>query len=183
MTDKTSATYSGVSRLNHWIGAVLFAGLLTVGFILSYDVLPKEEASSVRALHKATGVLMLFFAIWRVSWRIGQGFPPPAADRAGWELGLSKVVHYSLLIALIAMPVSGITMSLFSGRPIDMYGVFEIPPIAEVRDIVKPMRQIHGLAAYALTGLILLHLAGALKHSLIDRDGTLRRMISGQTAA
>lgn len=183
MTDKTGATYGATSRLNHWLGALLFAGMLTVGFILSYDVLPDDQARDVRNLHKATGVIVFFFALWRVTWRLGQGFPPPASDRAAWELTLSKLVHYAMLLTLIIMPLSGLTMSLFSGRPIDMYGMFAIPPIAEVREIVKPMRQVHGIAAYTLVTLIVLHIAGALKHSLIDSDGTLRRMLTGQAAA
>lgn len=183
MTDKTSATYGGLSRLNHWLGAVLFASLLIVGFILSYDVLPDDQAGEVRNLHKATGTLLFFFALWRVTWRIGQGFPPPASDRTGWEITLSKAVHYAMLLALIIMPLSGITMSLMGGRGIDMYGLFTIPAIAEMKDLARTMRQVHGLAAYTLVILIALHIAGALKHSLIDRDGTLRRMLSGQTAA
>ena len=183
MTDKTEVTYGSTSRLNHWIGAVLFASLLIVGFILSNDVLPDEQAGEVRNLHKATGTLMLLFAIWRVTWRLGQGFPAPASDRAGWELALSKIVHGAMLLTLIVMPLSGISMSLVGGRPIDMYGLFTIPPVAEMKDLARSFRAVHGYAAYTLATLIVLHIAGALKHSLIDRDSTLRRMLTGQSAS
>ncbi len=183
MTDKTEGTYGSKSRLNHWIGAVLFGGLLIVGFILSYDVLPDEQAGEVRNLHKATGTLLLLFAIWRVTWRIGQGFPAAASERAGWELALSKAVHGAMLLTLIVMPVSGVSMSLLGGRPIDMYGLFTIPPVAEMKDLARSLRAVHGYAAYTLASLIVLHIAGALKHSLIDRDGTLRRMLTGKAAA
>lgn len=183
MTDKTEVTYGSTSRLNHWIGAVLFASLLIVGFILSNDVLPDEQAGEVRNLHKATGTLMLLFAIWRVSWRLGQGFPAPASDRAGWELALSKIVHGAMLLTLIVMPLSGISMSLLGGRPIDMYGLFTIPPVAEMKDLARSFRAVHAYAAYTLATLIVLHIAGALKHSLIDRDSTLRRMLTGQSAS
>ena len=183
MTDKTEATYGSTSRLNHWIGAVLFASLLIVGFVLSYDVLPKEQAGEVRNLHKATGTLVLLFAIWRVTWRIGQGFPPAASDRAGWELTLSKAVHGAMLLTLIVMPLSGVLMSLLGGRPIDMYGLFTIPPIAEMKDVGRSLREVHGYAGYTLAILIALHIAGALKHAVIDKDATLRRMLSGKAAA
>ena len=182
MTDKSSATYGSVSRLNHWLGAVLFASLLIVGFILSYDVLPDEQAGEVRNLHKATGTLVFFFALWRVTWRLGQGFPPAASDRTAWELTLSKLVHGAMLLALIIMPLSGILMSLMGGRGIDMYGLFSIPAIAEMKDFARSARAVHGYAAYTLAILIALHIAGALKHAVIDRDGTLRRMLSGQAA-
>ncbi len=182
MTDKAIATYGGVSRLNHWIGAAVFAGLLIAGFTLSYDVLPDDQARDLRNLHKATGTLVFFFALWRVTWRLGQGFPPPASDRAGWELALSKAVHGAMLLALIVMPLSGILMSLLGGRGIDMYGLFTIPPVAEMKDAARSLRAVHGYAGYALVILITLHIAGALKHALIDRDGTLRRMVTGKAA-
>jgi len=183
MTDKTDATYGSVSRLNHWIGAAVFSSLLIVGFVLSYDVLPDEQAGEVRNLHKATGTLVLAFAIWRVTWRIGQGFPAPASGRAGWELTLSKAVHAALLLALIIMPLSGVLMSLLGGRPIDMYGLFSIPPVAEMKDVARTLRQVHAYAGYTLAILIGMHFAGAMKHAVIDRDATLRRMLTGKTGS
>ncbi|HRJ01787.1 MAG TPA: cytochrome b [Hyphomonas sp.] len=183
MTDKTNATYGSVSRLNHWLSAVIFASLLIVGFTLSNDLLPDDQASDVRNLHKATGTLVFFFALWRVTWRLGQGFPPAASDRAAWELTLSKIVHGAMLLTLIVIPLSGITMSLMGGRGIDMYGLFTIPAFAEMKDLARSARAVHGYAAYTLVLLITLHIAGALKHALIDKDGTLRRMLSGQTAS
>jgi cytochrome b561 len=183
MTDKTDATYGSVSRLNHWIGAAVFASLLIVGFVLSYDVLPDEQAGEVRNLHKATGTLVLLFAIWRVTWRIGQGFPAPASGRAGWELTLSKAVHGALLLTLIVMPLSGVLMSLLGGRPIDMYGLFSIPPVAEMKDVARTLRQVHAYAGYTLAILIGMHFAGAMKHAVIDRDATLRRMLTGKTGS
>ena len=68
------------------------------------------------------------------------------------------------------------------GRPIDMYGLFTIPPVAEMMDLARSLRSVHGYAAWTLATLIGLHIAGALKHSVIDRDGTLRRMLTGKPA-
>lgn len=182
MTDKSEGTYGSTSRLNHWIGAVVFASLLIVGFVLSYDVLPDEQAGEVRTLHKATGTLVLLFAIWRVTWRIGQGFPPAASDRASWELTLSKAVHGAMLLTLIVMPLSGVAFTLLGGRPIDMYGLFTIPPIAEMKDLARSLRKVHEVAGCTLAALIALHIAGALKHAVVDKDATLRRMLSGKAA-
>ena len=182
MTDKTSAAYGGLSRLNHWLGAVLFAVMVIVGFILSYDVLSRETAGPIRNLHKATGTLLLVFALWRVSWRMVQGFPPPVSGVPAWQDVASRLVHWGMLAALLIMPLSGVLMSLIGGRLIDMYGLFSIPPFAENKEAAGLMRQVHGYAAYALAGLIVLHILAALKHGLIDRDGTLARMLSGKPA-
>ena len=88
-----------------------------------------------------------------------------------------------MLLTLIVMPLSGVLMSLLGGRPIDMYGLFTIPPIAEMKDVGRSLREVHGYAGYTLAILIGLHIAGALKHAVIDKDATLRRMLSGKAAA
>ena len=182
MTDKTSAAYGSLSRLNHWLGALVFSGMIIVGFILSYDVLSRETAGPIRDLHKATGTLVLLFALWRVSWRLVQGFPPPVPGVPAWQELASRLVHWGMLAALLIMPLSGVLMSLIGGRPIDIYGLFLIPPFAENREAAGLLRQVHGYAAYALAGLIALHILAALKHALIDKDGTLARMLSGKPA-
>ena len=183
MTDKTNAAYGGLSRLNHWLGALLFGGMLIVGFILSYDVLSREAAGPVRDLHKATGTLLLLFAFWRVGWRMVQGFPPPVPGVPAWQDTASRLVHWGMLAALIAMPLSGVLMSLLGGRPINFFDLFLIPPIAENKEAAGLLRQVHGYVAYALAGLIGLHILAALKHAVIDRDGTLARMLSGKPAS
>ncbi|OZB17968.1 MAG: hypothetical protein B7X53_04805 [Hyphomonas sp. 34-62-18] len=80
------------------------------------------------------------------------------------------------------MPLSGVLMSLLGGRPINFFDLFLIPPIAENKEAAGLLRQVHGYVAYALAGLIGLHILAALKHAVIDRDGTLARMLSGKPA-
>ena len=85
---------------------------------------------------------------------------------------------------MLAMPISGVfLMSLLGGRPINIYGLFTIPPIMDIEGIRPIGRQIHGLVAYTFLGLIGLHLLGALKHLLIDRDATVQRMLGARRPA
>ncbi len=180
MTDKAGGTYGSVSRVNHWAGSLLFGGMLIVGFYLTYGGLEREARAPVMGLHRATGTLLLLFAVWRVAWRIRQGFPSPVDGVPGWQVTLSRITHWGLIAAMLAMPLSGVfLMSLLGGRTIDLYGLITIPPIAEIEGIRPVGRQIHAVAAYAFTGFIALHIAGALKHLVIDRDGTVQRMLTG----
>jgi cytochrome b561 len=78
------------------------------------------------------------------------------------------------------MPLSGVLMSMLGGRPIDMFGLFAIPPLAEIEGAGKLARAVHGYAAWALAGLITLHVAAALKHLIVDKDATVARMVSGK---
>ena len=180
MTDSQTGTYGAISRANHWIVSLAFFGMLAVGFILSNDVLTREEAGPLRDLHKATGTVLLFVVAWRVLWRLRQGFPAPVPGLAAWQVNASRLVHWGLLVALIVMPLSGVLMSLLGGRPIDMFGLFAIPPLAEIEGAGKLARAVHGYAAWALAGLITLHVAAALKHLVVDKDATVARMVSGK---
>ena len=46
----------------------------------------------------------------------------------------------------------------------------------ELETLAELIKPLHGLAAWALCGLVVLHLAAALKHQFINRDGLLQRM-------
>lgn len=183
MSDKALAAYSLVSRLNHWISAVFFLAMLTAGFVLAYGELTREARIPLMLWHKATGVLLLLFAIWRVVWRLVQGFPAPVPGLSGLQLTLSKVTHWGLLACLLLMPLSGFIMGHFGGRATDMYGLFTLPAFAEIVPLRTFMRLVHQWVAYTFVVLIALHVAGALKHLLIDRDGTVSRMVTGKPAS
>jgi cytochrome b561 len=182
MTDKETGTYGAVSRANHWIVSIAFLGMLAVGFYLEYGGLEREARGPIMALHKATGTVLLLVVAWRVVWRLRQGFPAPASDMPAWQLQLSKAVHWGLLAAVVLMPVSGFVMSTFGGRGIDVYGLFRIPAVADSDAISGAASAAHEYAAWAMVGLLALHIAGALKHQFVDRDVTLARMISGRKA-
>lgn len=183
MTDKTNAAYGGLSRVNHWLGALLFTGVILVGLYLAYSGVEGEERAPIMSMHRATGTVLLLFAVWRVWWRVRQGFPGPLDGVPAWQVTASRAAHWGLIICMLAMPLSGIfPMSLLGGRPIDIYGLFTLPPIMDIEGIRPIGRQIHGLVAYVFIALIGLHLLATLKHTVIDKDGTLARMLGGKRA-
>ena len=132
MTDSQSGTYGAISRANHWIVSIAFFGMLAVGFYLANVEIPRETRGPIMALHKAAGTVLLFLVAWRGIWRLRQGFPAPVPGVAAWQVQASRVVHWGLLVAMLVMPLSGVTMSLLSGRPIGIYDLFMIPPIADI---------------------------------------------------
>jgi len=183
MTDSQTGTYSAISRANHWIVSLAFFGMLAVGFYLEYGGFTREARVPIMALHKATGTVLLIVVAWRVIWRLRQGFPAFAAGAMpGWQVMASKAVHWALLAAIIVMPLSGVLGSLFGGRPIDIYGLFLIPPFEKNEAIKSAAGFAHTVTAYALAGLIFVHVAAAIKHHLIDKDATLVRMLTGRAA-
>lgn len=174
-------TYDRLSRLNHWSVALLFVAMLIAGLTLEYGSLPKTYNLALLTAHKATGVLLLLWVIWRVIYRLIQGFAAPASAMPRWQEVAATSVHYLLLISILAMPLSGLTMSLYSGKPTDVFGLFSIPPIDKIEAAAIAARIIHKWVAYGFIAVLFLHIAGALKHHFYDKDQTLRRMVSGRT--
>lgn len=94
---------------------------------------------------------------------------------------LAKFTHWFLIIATIAMPISGIMFSLGLGYPVPVLGLFEIGPLPQKIPILADIGgDIHEYAGNSLIAVISLHIAGALKHHTIDKDGTLRRMLGAR---
>ncbi len=172
-------TYDRISRFNHWIAAVLFIAMLGFGFYLAYGGLAMPEKLPLIGRHKAMGVMLLVWGIWRVGYRVRQGFAEPAAVLPSWQEAASKVSHIVLLGSVVLMPISGLVMALFSGFPTDVFGLVTIPAIDKVESISGTARMAHKYIAYAFTLTLGLHIAAALKHHFINRDRTLARMLKG----
>ncbi len=131
--------------------------------------------------HKAVGITILLLTIVRVGWRLTHRPPPPLAGLARWELALSRFVHVALYVLMLGVPLGGwATHSAFSGgAPVSLFGLVDWPglPFAEDRGLGETFGGMHELFAFAMLGLLVLHIAGALKHRLMDRNAdTLKRM-------
>ena len=166
----------------HWLLAAAIIAMIPFGWYV--EDLPRSIRDGPLGLHAAIGITILVVAILRILWRAAQGFPSPVGRYARWETVLAKAVHWILLIATVAMPVSGMMMILGDGRAIDVFGLFGIGPVvaAPVRPVTSAAHVIHGLGSNILILAIVLHVAGAVKHHAIDRDGTLKRMFGHRVA-
>ena len=139
----TSDGYGRVSRANHWIAAIAVIGLLTSGMILGFDLLDREASRSLRGTHQGIGALFFIFALWRVTWRAIQGFPPAITPVPSWQERAARMTHYALLMLLLIMPVSGLGSALFRGRDLDVLGLFTLPTFGEAPAMARLAAQVH----------------------------------------
>jgi cytochrome b561 len=165
--------YSKVARWLHWAMAVLILGNLAGGLL--HDALP----DAVMPAHFFSGILVLFLAVLRFLWRLTHRPPPYPESMAGWERWSSLIVHMALYALMILIPLTGWAMMSASPYPVDIYGLFTIPdlPIGESRDLAGAMSERHEILAFAAIGLLLLHIAAALRHHFVKKDGMLARML------
>ena len=159
----------------HWLLALAMIGMLVFGLILE-DMGRGETKSALIWWHKGFGVAILAFAVWRLGWRLLQGFPAPLSQSPAWQAKIASLTHGFLLLGTLFLPLSGIMLSLGKNRPIDVFGLFTIPAAGESKLLHEAGEIIHGLGGKLLIAAIILHVIGALKHQFIDKDGTMTRM-------
>ena len=179
MWRNTADSYGRVSILLHWLIAAVVPGLFVLG--LWMVELDYYDAWYHRApeLHKGTGVLLLGVVLFRLAWRLGN--PQPLLTGTPPQRRLAHTMHRVLYGILFAVIISGYLVSTADGRPIDVFGLVELPSVLSGIDRQEDIAGvIHLVLAICLIGLIALHALAALKHHLIDHDRTLIRMLSSK---
>ncbi len=177
-------TYHKLSKQTiflHWIVAFFMIALLGTGLYME-----QTETYALYDWHKSFGVLIVAFVLWRIYWRIKNGWLPPVRQYAAWESTLAKIVKWLLIIGTIMMPISGMMMSGLGGHGIPFFGLELLArnPNPDDPSKVIPLNEslayaghvMHGLGGNIIIGALALHIAGALKHHIIDKDDTLNRM-------
>ena len=161
----------------HWIVAILIFATFGLGLIISEMSFSPTSLRYI-SYHKWLGVTVFIFAVLRVLWRLTHRPPALEASLSRFEKFAANAAHHLLYILIFAVPLSGYFYSLAAGFPIVYLGIIPIPSLIEPHPyIAETLKEVHGVLVYTMAGLVGLHVAGALKHYVIDRDGTLARML------
>ncbi len=171
---------SRTTRALHWLVGVAVLGLLADGFWLQTVPTGPGKTPYVQ-IHKSFGILVFVLALARVLWRWREGFPKPAGSHAVWERRSAVWLHVFMLAATLLLPVTGILRSLAYGRSVEMFGLPLIPRVFAMKQegLYAVSANLHDTLALALALGIALHVAAATKHLVIDRDGTVSRILFG----
>lgn len=178
MLKNTGNDYGLIAILLHWLVAIAIFGLFGMGLWMTgldyYDPWYQRAPD----LHKGIGVLLLIVIGLRLAWRLGNPVPRAEATSSQMERRLARFAHGLLYLLPFAVMIAGYLISTADGRPIDVFGLFEIPATLSGLDEQEDVAGlVHEVLAFTLIGLIALHALAALKHHFIDRDRTLRRML------
>lgn len=167
------------TKLLHWSIFLLFA----VQYYLVYrrEYFPKDMPEKLQyiLLHKSLGVVVLTLGIIMLFWsHLGKHPKSPKASKL--KLIISKVVHLCLYLSMLVMPISGICMSVLSGRAVGVFDWFKIPLfLAENKALAEKIYYVHLYASYVVIGLVSLHVLGALYNHYIAKNNVLMRMTKG----
>jgi cytochrome b561 len=172
----TALRYSRGAMWFHWAIAALIVVNLFLGFY--HEDFGRDARAWLMFFHKATGITILALSLARLGWRLGHRPPPFDAVLRPWEQKLARAVHGLFYVLMIAVPLTGWMLSSSSNRPTDFFGLFEIAPLPVPRsdDAHDLFEGAHELLGKVMLGLILLHVAGAVKHHLEGHRHLIGRM-------
>lgn len=179
MLGNTQARYGWVSIILHWGLALAILTMFALGVWMVELDYYSPWYHPAPAWHKAAGVLIVGLMVLRWLWLVLNPRVVPLVHTR-WELTLAKAVHGALYVAVVALGASGYLIATAEGQAVDVFGVLSVPAWqseALFENQTDLAGELHAYIAYGLMGLVGLHLAGALKHHLLDKDATLRRML------
>ncbi len=169
--------FSTPSRLLHWLMAVLILAMLFIGVGMVSSV--SERYSLLVSIHKPLGIAILALVVIRFLNRLFNPPPPLPADMSPVQRLAAHGSHIVLYALMFLMPLIGWGMLSAAGYPIVLFGPWQLPPILpQGAALYAVLRESHTILAYLLFATVLLHLAAALFHGLIRRDGVLESMAS-----
>ena len=176
--------YTPLAIALHWLLGLAILGMFAVGVFMT-DLPFSPLRLKLYNWHKWAGVTVLALSVLRLLWRVTHR--PPSLPNAiiqtmpSWQARAYHATHYLLYSLFFAVPLIGWAYSSAAGFPVVLFGQLPLPdllsPNKELAEQIKPL---HGWGAFALVGLAGLHMAAALKHHFIDRDGLLARMWPGR---
>lgn len=168
-------TFSPLQRLLHWVMAVCILAMLFIGIGMVSTIAPRYL--TLVSIHKPLGIAILVLALLRlfIRWRLGS--PPLPADLPEPMKLAAHLSHVALYALMIAMPLIGWGMLSAASYPVVLFGGVTLPPILPPGDSLHALlRSAHTWLALAFFALILMHLAAALFHALVRRDGVFEAM-------
>lgn len=168
--------YTLPAAILHWVIAALIVATFPLGLYM-VDLPLSPSKLKYYSWHKWIGVTVFLLAMARVAWRFGHRPPQPLPGQPRWQVAAAHAAHAVLYALLIAVPLSGWLYSSAAGFPTVYLGLVQLPDLVPKDERLKDtLKLAHLVLTYATGALVLLHVLAALKHALVDRDGTLSRM-------
>ena len=169
--------YGAIAKFFHW--AIL--GLIGVQFAIGWlmpDIKRGMQPETWMNLHLSVGLTILALMTVRALWRLVRGAPPAEASLPGWQRVTAGVVHLLLYIAVFSLTLSGWFFTSMRGWTITVFGMVPVPRlVAEGSEVGRAIGGLHGTLSWVLLGIIGAHVAAALAHAFMFRDGVMRRML------
>lgn len=165
--------YASLVVAIHWISAALILGQIYLGFAFGDYPKGSPQRTELFTLHKTVGVVILLLALARLAVRLIDAPPPYPQNFPKWERAVAVWTHRLFYFLMIALPLTG--LAAVSKRAVggmtDLAGGtrFPVVPIPGIGEIHEPL-------AFAMIGLLVLHVLAALKNQFVTGGPVAGRM-------
>ena len=171
--------------LLHWIIAIVIVALLAMGAVMVRLTPGSSLQLEVYQFHKSLGIAVLALTPVRLAWRLFHPPPPLPVNLKAWEMALARIAHLGFYVLMVALPFSGWMMVSASvwNIPTVVFGAFTLPHLPVLgglenkKAVEDALKETHEALAIGMFVLLVLHVAGALKHHFVLRDDTFARML------
>lgn len=161
----------------HWLVVFLIIGAFPLGMVTSGLPFSPLKLKLI-SYHKWLGVTVFILVVARLVWRATHTPPPLPATMARWQQRAAHGLHHLLYMLLFVIPLSGWLMSSAKGVQTVYLGVLPLPDLlGKDKALGDLLGTMHAVLNYSMLALVVAHVAAALKHQFIDRDGVLARML------
>ena len=164
-----------LAQLLHWTMAAAILAMLFIGVAMMTSLTWRPRLLD---LHQPLGIAILLLVIVRLVNRLRHGAPALPADIPRWQAISAKASHWVLYALMFLLPLLGWGVRSAGGWPVTMFTGVTLPPIAPTHPVwYAVLRDAHGLLAWLLFAVVLMHLAAALMHAWVRRDGVFSTMM------
>jgi cytochrome b561 len=172
----TQEAYGSLAKFLHW--AIVLLIVPQYFLAEAAEELPNGlEKLQLINWHKSLGMLVLLLTLARIGWKImNRGLPGPVGEP--WQRKAAAAGHGLLYLLVLAQPISGWAMSSAANYPVTLFGWFQFPAlVAENHDLHEALEEVHEVLFFVMLAVAVVHIAAALYHHVVLKDGVLRRML------
>jgi cytochrome b561 len=173
-----AASYDGIAQTLHWLVAALAIAVVLLGWTIEGVPRNTPQRDLLMMVHSSVGLSILAAMVFRAGWRWRHPPPPLPSTLGGFEAALARGNHLVLYLIFILMPLAGYLNAAAAGHPVNFFGLVSIPPLLPENGRLSQVAiATHLVGQYPLYLFVGLHIAGALFHGAIRRDGVVERML------
>ena len=175
--------FSSVSRYTrtaitlHWLIALMIIVNFGLGLTMVEMTLSPQKLKFF-SWHKWVGVTIFMLVCLRLLWRLGHAAPALPASMPAWQVRAAHWSHVLLYVLMFVIPLSGWLFSSAAGKPVVYLGLIALPDlVAADKGLAETLKEVHEYLNFTLAAFVLLHIAAAWKHHLVDREDVMSRML------
>ncbi|RJX75511.1 cytochrome b [Vibrio sinensis] len=168
--------YNLIAKMIHWLSAIVVIAMFAVGLWMVDLSYYSEWYRTAPHWHKSIGILFAALTLFRLIWKAVT--LSPKVEGKTYEIMLAKLVHTLMYWVIFILLASGYLISTEDGRSIDVFDWFSVPGAGALFEGQADIAgEVHFYAAWILIIMASVHALAAIKHHIIDKDNTLRKMI------